>query len=188
MSLGFPEMAKILKPSRRGVAEISHYTLSKLDVLRELIHGGPVEEGTVAVLRVAGRTMMSDTRHEKLTNCEIKREARGNVLIAGLGIGMILHPILAKPEVKTVTVIEKEGDVLGLVAPSLPQNKLILVHADIFEWRPPDNEKYDCIYFDIWADGSDDLAKIERRKLAARFRKYKAADGWMKSWKPMSYR
>ena len=183
MSMGFPEMAKILKPQKRGVAEITHYTVTKLDVLRELMHGGPAEEGTVAVLRVAGRTMMSDTRHEKLTNWRIKNEARGDVLIAGLGIGMVLHPILAKPEVTSVTVVEKEPDVIAIVEPTLPREKLKIVSADIFDWKP--SEKFDCIYFDIWADGSTDLAKTERRKLSARFRKFKKQGGWMGSWKPM---
>lgn len=188
MSLGFPRMAEILQPRRIGVAEIRHYEITDFDVLRETIHGGPIERGKVAILSVANRTMMSDTLHEKLTNYKVKREARGNVLIAGLGIGMILHPILAKPEVLSVTVLEKERDVIELVAPTLKNEKLTIVHADIFEWRPKVGAKFDCICFDIWADGTDDLAKSERRKLSARFRKYKAEGGWMGSWKPMTRR
>lgn len=189
MRLGFLSMAQILPPQKKGIAEIVHYEVSKLDVLREIMHGGPCEEGKVAILRVANRTMMSDTLHEKLTNYEIKRQARGNVLIAGLGIGMILHPILKKPEVLSVTVLEKERDVIEIVSPTLVSEKLLkIVHADIFDWRPEVGMKFDCIYFDIWADGSTDLAKSERRRLSARFRKYKAEGGWMNSWKPMTRR
>lgn len=95
----FPRMAEIVKPAKLGCAEITHYTVTKLDVLREVMHGAPAEEGAVAILRVSGRIMMSDTRHEKITNYDVVRHARGHVMLAGLGLGMIAHPILAKPEV-----------------------------------------------------------------------------------------
>ena len=182
----FPRMAEILPPQQKGIAKIEHYTVSKLDVLRELMHGGPAEEGKVTILRVAGRTMMSDTRHEKITNYRIVREARGNTLIAGLGIGMILHPILKKPEISHVTVLEKEPDVIDLVQPSLLSDKLTIICADVFTWKPTD--KYDCIYFDIWADGSTDLAKTERRRLGAKYRKAKAPNAWLGYWRPMDRR
>jgi len=188
-SYGFPRMAKLLAPSKVGCAEISHYTITKLDVLRELMHGGPCEEGTVAILRVNGHIMMSDTRHERLTNWEIRAKAKGHVLMAGLGIGMILHALLKKAEVSSVTVIEKEADVIALVSPSLPQtDKLNIVCADIFKWTPPPSAKYDTIYFDIWSDASNGAAIPDRRKLSARFRKYKAPEGWLGSWHPMDRR
>lgn len=189
MNCGFPEMAKLIKPAKVGCAEVTHYTVTKLDVLRELMHGGPCEEGTVAILRVNGKTMMSDTRHERLTNWEVRHKAQGNVLIAGLGIGMVLHAIVPKDEVRAVTVIEKEPDVIKLISPSLPKSyKLKVVCADIFDWRPPEGAKFDCIYFDIWADASNGAATPDRRKLSARFKKYKAQNGWMGSWHLMVLR
>ena len=182
----FPRMADILPPQQKGVAKIEHYTVSKLDVLRELMHGGPAEEGKVAILRIGGRTMMSDTRHEKITNYGVVRQARGNVLIAGLGIGMILHPILKKPEVSHITVLEKEQDVIDIVQPSLQSPKLTIVCADAFTWKPI--AKFDCIYFDIWADGSSDLAKIERKRLGAHYRRAKAPNARVGYWRPMDRR
>lgn len=188
-SLGFPDMAEIVKPAKVGCAEVTHYTITQLHALREMMHGWPCDVGTVAILRVNGRTMMSDTKHERLTNCEARRQAKGKVLIAGLGIGMLLHPIVAKEEVESVTVVEKEADVIELISPTLPKSpKLQTIHADIFEWKPPANAKYDCIYFDIWADASNGSATPDKRKLSAKFRKYKADGGWMSSWKPMERR
>ena len=185
---GFPEMAKVIKPGEVGCAKVKHYTVTKLDVLRELMHGGPAEEGTVACLYVNGRIMMSDTQHERLTNWEVLHKAKGNVLIAGLGIGMIVHAIADKPEVTTITVIEKELDVIRLISPSLPKSeKLTVIHADIFKWNPPQGARYDTIYFDIWADASNGAATPDRRKLSGRFRKYKVAEGWMGSWHCMEY-
>lgn len=192
----YPQMAEIVKPARVGIAEVTHYTVTKLDVLRELMHGGPAEEGTVAILRVAGRTMMSDTRHERITNWQVWHEAEGDVLIAGLGIGMVVHGILSKDfskswnrqkPITSVTVLEKEQDVIDLISPTLPTDPRIhIVHADVFDWLPPNGAKYDCLYFDIWADGSTDLSKTERRKLGRRYSKYKAEDAWLGYWRPMS--
>lgn len=188
-SYGFPLMAKLLAPSKIGCAEITHYTITKLDVLRELMHGGPCEESTVAILRVNGRTVMSDTRHERLTNWEIRARAKGRVLVAGLGMGMIIHALAKNAEVSSITVVEKESDVIALISPSLPKTeKLNVVCADIFKWAPAIGEKFDTIYFDIWADASNGAAAPDRRKLSARFRKHKAPEGWMGSWHPMDRR
>jgi spermidine synthase len=191
----FPQMAQIVKPARVGIAEVTHYTVTKLDVLREMMHGGPAEEGTVAILRVAGRTMMSDTKHERLTNWEFWHKAEGDVLIAGLGIGMVVHGILSKElkswekrkPITSVTVLEKEADVIALISPTLPSDpRLKIIHADVFDWKP--TQQYDCLYFDIWADGSSDLAKSERRRLGQKYRRFKADGAWLGYWRPMEAR
>jgi spermidine synthase len=129
--------------------------------------------------------MMSDTPMEKRSNREVVFQARGDVLIAGLGIGMVLLPILAKPEVKSVTVVEKSQEIIQLVAPALYQQpgaeKLTIVYKDVFDWRPEEGTKYDTLYFDIWPtivednlDEMDDLHRI--------FRRYRRKGSWMNSW------
>jgi spermidine synthase len=181
--MGFPKMAEIVSPGKKGVAEITHYEVTKLNSLRDLMHGIRTDPGKIAILRVNGRTMMSDTFTEHMTNWEIVREARGKVLIAGLGLGMILHPILKKKEVQSVTVVEKYQDVIDLVSHTLDHKKLRVICADIFNWLPRDDQKFDTIYFDIWYDATNGVATPEKRKLAARFRRFKATGGFMKSWK-----
>jgi len=66
-----------------------------------------IRPGRYARLHVGHVLMMSDTDMERRSNVQVVQQARGHVLIAGLG--MILHPILAKPEVTRVTVVEKYG-------------------------------------------------------------------------------
>lgn len=96
-------------------------------------------------------------------------------------MGMILHPILDKENVRTVTVIEKEPDVIALIQPSLPSPKLAIIQADIFLWKPPKGAKYDMIYFDIWPDMcADNMPEIA--KLHQRFKFYKAPGAFMDSW------
>ncbi|MCV5648158.1 hypothetical protein OFN55_36090, partial [Escherichia coli] len=62
--------------------------------------------------------VMSNTPMEIRTCQDFIERATGRVLINGLGLGMVLHAILQKDDVTHVTVIEKEQDVINLVAAS----------------------------------------------------------------------
>jgi spermidine synthase len=178
----FPNMADLIPPSSLGVATIEHYEVTKMDAMMATIRGMYTETGKVAILKVNGATFMFDTQHERRSNSQIVWEAKGDVLIAGLGLGMILHPILANDKVSSVTMIEKYQDVIDLIRPTLPfSSKLTLVCADIFKWKPQPKVKWDVIYFDIWADMCTDHLK-EIAQLHQRFKFYKRKGGWMDSW------
>ena len=180
----FPDMKTIFKkPVSHGLARIDHRTVTRHESAMSAMHPGEYcGEGTYCRLVVDGCLWMSDTSMEHRTNWEVVHEARGNVLIAGLGLGMILHPILEKPEVTHVTVVEKYKDVIALVRPTVPNKKLTLIEGDIYEWLPEKGAKFDAIYFDIWAEQSTDCLE-EMKKLHLRFRSFKAKDGWMESWR-----
>jgi spermidine synthase len=177
-------MTTILPPAEVGLAKIDHVEVTQHQAMMSTLRdrGGYCPEGIYARLLVGGRLMMSDTRMEHMTNYGVVLAAQGNVLIAGLGLGMILHPILAKEAVTTVTVIEKYADVITLVEPSVKCPKLTIVHADIFEWKPAKGTKYDVVYFDIWNDQSTDDLEV-MSKLHQKFKSYKVAGGWMNSWR-----
>lgn len=178
----FPQMAAIIEPATCGSAVVVHYEVSEFDAAMASMRGMYTEPGKVAILRVNGVTMMSDTEHERRSNREFAWKAQGHVLVAGLGLGMILHPILKNPKVLSVTVIEKYQDVIDLIVPTLPQqDKLTVICADIFNWTPPKGDKWETIYFDIWSDiCEDNLEQIA--KLHQRFKTRKVAGGWMNSW------
>ena len=181
----FPDMKTIFPmKSEHGIAKIDHVEVSILGSLQSSQDGPEAycPPGTYCRLIVGNTLMMSDTRMERNTNAEFAREARGHVLIAGLGLGMILHPILAKPEVLSVTVIEKCADVILLVSPTVQSDKLTIIEAYIYEWKPSKGTKYDCIYFDIWSCQSTETLE-DMKKLHYRFRSYKAKYGWMDSWR-----
>jgi spermidine synthase len=180
----FPKMHTVLTPSVCGTAEIIHYEVTKSESEWSAIRGDYASQGTYAVLRVNGRTLMSDTNIERRSNYEVVRRSHGKVLVAGLGIGMILHPILRKPEVESVIVIEKNRDVISLVGKSVTHSKLSIVNADIFEWRPNKGQKFNTIYFDIWPDRCTDYL-AEMAKLHQKFKVFKDRDddsAWMESW------
>lgn len=172
-----------------GVATIKHFTVNEDDAsfsrLRYVATGGreqPVEPGVYARLSINGALVMSSTQSEASLNWRIMHMAHGDVLIAGLGLGFILPSVLALPMVSSVTLVEKETDVVTIITPSLPYDaRLSVIVNDIFTWRPPKGRQWDTIYFDIWNNICyDNLPEI--RRLERRFRPRLRKGGWMNSW------
>ena len=75
--------------------------------------------------------------------------ASGRVLVSGLGLGLILPPLSQKCDY--VVVLEKEKDVISLVAPHIDLPNVEVLHADVLEWEPRDSEHFDWAWHDIWA-------------------------------------
>lgn len=188
-------MASVLPEAKQGVVEIRHVKVSKEDAQLSALrgafsYGGPrmgVRSGTYAHLLVHGQLMMSDTHEEARSNREFAHQAQGDVLVAGLGLGLVLRYVLAKPGVQTVAVLEKYQDVIDLVeAPlraALPEDqaaKLTVVCADAFEWKLPKGRKWDVIYFDIWPNANIPLE--ESTRLKRKFARRKQGVSWMGSW------
>ncbi len=82
--------------------------------------GSPPPGRRCARLIVYDEVVMTDSADERYSNLEVVRNAHGRVLLGGLGLGMILHPIAAKPQVTSVTVLEVNRDVIELVGPTVP--------------------------------------------------------------------
>lgn len=188
----FTPVAEIVPPGEQGVAKIEHFEVSKRESAFTSIRASIrreeyVPEGKYVRLNIKGQgLMMTDTRMEQSTNSHVVFKAKGKVLIAGLGIGMVLIPILKNPLVTSVTVIEKYQDVVDLVVPALrakiPEaSKLGVIVADALEWTPPKGVKYDTIYFDIWPQiCTDNLPEITLLK--RRFARRKNPGAWMGAW------
>jgi hypothetical protein len=83
--------------------------------------------------------------------------ARGHTVVAGLGMGWCAANVALNPAVERVTVIERDGDIIALVAalgifdqlPDWARNKLEIVHGDALAWRP--GARVDSLQADIWA-------------------------------------
>lgn len=186
----FEPMVKHIPAAAKGLAEIRHITITEQAVRMMLIRQAATrgrEPATPAgkycqlILKGEG-LVMSDTNLEKDTNYSVVSRAQGDVLIAGLGIGMILVPTLAKTSVMSVTVVELHQDVIDLVAPHFKRDpRFEVINADIFSWKPPKGFGYDTIYFDVWPSicksNLNDMQKLERR-----FRPFLRENGWMNSW------
>ncbi len=183
-------MVDVIPVGTAGIARIDHFEISPAESQWSAMRGGRdfVSPGRYAKLVVGGQLYMTDTRHEHNTNYEVLKQSRGDVLIAGLGLGMLLVPMMKRDGVRSVTVVEKYPDVIELVEAPLRAHlsrsgnaALSIMQGDIYEWRPAPKTKFDVIYFDIWADQStDDL--VSMTTLHKAFRKFRATGGWMESW------
>lgn len=168
--------------------EINDFKLEKFNIdksnFRALLSGIP--EGDYISLKHNGTILMSNTPMEKRTNSEFITKANGDVLIAGLGIGLIVLPIQDKENIKSITIIEKQQEIINMVASQLPlNNKVNIICDDIFNYIP--NKKYDTIYLDIWPYVNSDIYKEEMLPLKNKYRKYlvsknKNSNRFIKCW------
>lgn len=164
----YANMAEILKDGKTGDFELSHFEIGENN-LYAMFHGIPC--GKFVRLLHNGSVVMSDTDMEKRTNANFVRNAHGNVLIGGLGIGLILLAIQDKPEVEKIVVVEKHKEVIDLVKDQLPLNgKVDVVNADVWEYTPA--EKFNTIYMDIWNYINTDVYRDSMKPLIVRYRKF----------------
>ena len=159
-----------------GDWKISRFTVTeqtaKLEALRANMHGHNryCPAGTYTRLTRAGQVIMSDTRDEIRDHRPFMELATGNILISGLGLGMVLNGCLKKPEVAHATVIEISPDVINLVGnyyQDLYGDRLTIINADIMEWKPPKGTKYDFVWHDIWdslcGDNVKEMSYLHRK-------------------------
>jgi hypothetical protein len=166
----FQAMHEILNENRIGEYRLEKYTIEEGN-LAAMMQGVPIGK----YIRLCNRSgvVMSDTPMEKNTNREVIRRANGDVFIAGLGIGLIVLPILEKEDVKSITILEKYPEVIELVGKQLPlNNKVKIIEGDVFEYNFPKGTKFDTIYFDIWDYVNTDVYE-EMKLLKKKYRKYK---------------
>ena len=119
-------------------------------------------------LQVGRKTCMVDDPPHWWAMEEHATFYRGHVVVAGLGLGLIVHALAACPGVERVTVVEVEPDVITLVQPHLPPSaKVEIVAGDFWDWegRP------DGVFYDLFVgDGSTLAAEALRTMLDLRER------------------
>lgn len=183
-----------------ALVKIEHFEIdedkARFHNLRQMIHRRPgfsVRPGKYCALKVmtdyyTETVMMSDVQMEQLSNVEFVRRAHGRVFIAGLGIGMIIVPLLERDDVKEIVVMEKTQEVIDMVAPHLQKlrggDKLKVVCGDVLTARPREHGKFNVIYFDIWPYISqDNLPEIANLHQDWKFQLDRTdRNCWMSSW------
>ncbi|HEY3062318.1 MAG TPA: hypothetical protein VGL99_25380 [Chloroflexota bacterium] len=184
-------MHRLIPSLERGVARVEHFTLDERTAAFMAVesHDPTIRPGTYARLFVRDELVMSDTWMERESNWPVVCLAHGRVLIGGLGLGMILPPLLANQLVTHVTVVELEADVIEVIQPAfagqIAAGRLELVHDDIRTWNPPGRTRYryDTIYFDIWPTiSAANLPEMERLHRRFRPRLEHSPAAWLGSW------
>lgn len=126
--------------------------LQNLRYIRDGIPECVVSPGEYVGLFNEDGLVMSNTQLEYRTSRAFVARANGRVLVSGLGLGMLIRPLLARSEVTSLTVLEIERDVIALVAPFYAdcEPRLNIVHADALSWSAARGERFDCAFHDIW--------------------------------------
>lgn len=177
----YKDLTKLLADKKCGNAEIKHFTVSPCD-FRAIYIDHMIAGKEYVKLIVDDDIMMSDAPMECASNEWVVNNAHGDVLIAGLGLGLILLPIMEREDVTSVTVVESNQNVIDIVAPQLPINsKVEVLHADIFTYSP--SRMFDCIYFDIWPVICKDYAE-QMKWLLNKYNAYLKDNSlaWTKCW------
>ncbi|MBO5879000.1 MAG: hypothetical protein J6Q68_00395 [Clostridia bacterium] len=99
------------------------------------------------------------------------RDANGNVITFGLGLGYYAYMAARKENVTSLTVVEKSEKIIELfkkhVLPRFDcKEKIRIINADAFEYAEHimPSEEYDYAFVDTWRDASDGLPMYERMK------------------------
>lgn len=99
-----------------------------------------------------GEVVMEDTPFELQTHLDFVMRACGSVLVSGLGLGCVVRGLLANPNVFDVTCIENSRDVLKLVAPHMPKERLTIIEANALEWTDKNTVRFDFAWHDLWTN------------------------------------
>lgn len=137
--------------------------------------------GEYTRLTCKGTIIMSDTPDEIRDHMPMVYAAKGDILITGLGLGMVLQACLRKPEVAHATVIELSPDVINLVGNHYQQmfgDRLTIINVDAMTWKPPKGTHYGAVWHDIWEHICGDCLP-SMRTLRNRFRK---VSDWQGIW------
>ena len=95
-------------------------------------------------------------------------KAKGNVLVLGLGMGYVPFMMALNPEVKNITIIEKDPEIIGLFNSLILPNyknkeKIRVVEDDAINYVRKQN-KYDYIFADLWHSPEDGLSLFVQLK------------------------
>jgi spermidine synthase len=111
-------------------------------------------EGEMWVLMEGEKSWMSTAWYEVDSQAPHVAAGRGHVVVMGAGMGIAVYNLLARPEVRRVTLVEREQLVLDLLEQAAGMStwpgheKLHVVLGDALDFSP--DEPVDFLYVDIW--------------------------------------
>jgi hypothetical protein len=152
-------------PNRKlGKAEIRRYRSSSgatywAEGVRGYLYYEYAKAATLIELKIKGKCWMTDDPQYVWSLQHFAAQSKGRVLVAGLGLGIVVHMLTKNPNVTQIDVVDRELDVIQLVQPLLPEDPRIHIHHDDFyDWcdRASANTDYvpDTVIWDL-AVGSD---------------------------------
>ena len=145
-----------------GDFEIAHYTKDTTDN-RWPLYLSKNNEATVLLKKGYSMPLMQDSEAEYNDHQWLWDNATGDVLIGGLGVGLVNKVLIDNSNITSVTIIEKYQDVIDLVWDNCAKDERFnLIHADINTWEIPADSHWDIGFFDTWI--SNDVWSLDEYK------------------------
>ena len=152
-----------------GTHSIVHYNIENIDtwtdywkiynqVRKEALH---LRNYTVLLREDQYLSVMQDSFTEFEEHQWLWGHATGDVLITGLGLGFVNEWLIKAPGITSVTIIEKNQDVIDLVWDHCAKDeRFTLIHDDADSWDIPDGSSWDCIWIDHEISGASHLEEL----------------------------
>ncbi len=143
-----------------------------------IIDDNPDKNYSFENLLYEGELAATNDPRELIAHKHFLEKANGRILVSGLGLGNSLHELLKNEAVSFIRVIEKEQDVIDLVAPFFDDPRVKIICDDVFEYGI--NEHFDIIYHAIWKTENEVKQDIATRKaLSEKYGSFCSWQGFM---------
>jgi hypothetical protein len=144
------ERFEIQKPKvgkDESVRKSIYYCLNSLGPYDSLIEPGKYVQ---LYDRNLEEVIMTNSSMEFYTNYDFISKARGDILVGGLGLGLLELSIQDKPEVNSITVVEYYPEIIEMILSQLKfRGSISVINEDILNFKT--EKKFDTAYFDIWS-------------------------------------
>ena len=121
----------------------------------------------VTSLMVGKETWMVDDPLHWYGMQDLAKAARGRVLVAGLGLGLVIHALEDNESVTNIDVVEINMDVINLITPLIGMSKTNIIKDDLWRYLYRTEEAYDTCILDIWVYGETDRIRTGYSMIAA---------------------
>lgn len=174
-----PMIAPPYTPMRMGDWEIRKWKLPSDKIAGYWTHSTPVDpDGNWVLVKHSNdggdpQVWMSLTPMELESQGYHARLAKGNVLVAGLGMGVLVYNLLLNREVEQVTVVEQSDEVIQMfhkqaarwprVVSAMKMSRLLISHNSAF--TPVFFEPIDLLIADIWQQLGTDQAEPDTLRI-----------------------
>lgn len=121
---------------------------------------------------------MWDTEQEKRLQQDLNKNAFGDVLVVGYGLGLLSKLLTKNPKVKSVTTVEIYEEIIEKM------RKLDKIHGKIIIsdfYDLVENQKFDCVIGDSWPDIDSRFLK-DCTKFKRKAQKLLKKDGKILAW------
>lgn len=145
----------------------------------------PVDYPYLALIQ-DDKIWMAIIPHEINTMKDAIEEAHGDVLVLGLGLGYYPFMIASKDNVKSITIIENDQNIIDIftkyILPTFPhQNIITIIKDDAFSYMKKEHHKFDFAFFDIYRSSNEDLALYLQAKQNEKYYPHLTINYWLEN-------